>query len=671
MRETQTTFEDELSREILPDDAISESSLHYQRLTLVKQLTPIDKEGNLIRQFTFKTGLNILWAEPEKADENANLYNDSYAGHSTGKTLFCRILRHLLSESNFGTAALHKQVEATFTTLWVVAEIRLNEQSWIVGRSLINSNEHFAIQDDALTTEAILENPPEFRGYKSFTRELESLCPTELHKLYPDEAWRNLIPWIARDQEERFSSIISWRSSLSEADNPRTTKETRNLILRAMLHLLEEDEASTRESINSSSTSLQTLEANTSLKSTLLKNAKNRVDKDLTKVPNLNLERIDPEEDKKHVVKQREIREESIEHFESIPDHAKVLEAREQLQVATNNKAAVDVNITTLNTELPKLKEQADQKLISLSRFKAKGLEDPSRIDKNWCPKSYQTACDRECVTDHSEDNITALTLAELEKEAQDLQTEYNNKASELAKLETRQEKIEAEIKTKKQALQAALRKYPSPAITIQKQIGFLETLESNLDEEIQAASALKIHHSTIDRTKDDLGKQRQKLSDLKEVAATRLSSFSEIFGDVTRAVVGSTISGSVSLTDSGLKPKIKKKSELGGAAMETVKTIAFDLASIIHSIEGKGSHPRFLIHDGPRESDMAQVMYEHFFRYVQKIEQAFPSDQAPFQYILTTTTPPPLGMREGSKWLLGEKLSGKSKEGRLLKEDF
>jgi hypothetical protein len=52
-------------------------------------------------------------------------------------------------------------------------------------------------------------------------------------------------------------------------------------------------------------------------------------------------------------------------------------------------------------------------------------------------------------------------------------------------------------------------------------------------------------------------------------------------------------------------------------------------------------------------------------------MEAAYEPDQANFQYILTTTTNPPADMREGSKWLLGEKLSGKTKAGRLLMEDF
>ncbi len=115
----------------------------------------------------------------------------------------------------------------------------------------------------------------------------------------------------------------------------------------------------------------------------------------------------------------------------------------------------------------------------------------------------------------------------------------------------------------------------------------------------------------------------------------------------------------------------VKRTRELGGAAVESVKTIAFDLAAVLHGIEGNCDHPRSLIHDGPREADMARVIYERFFLYARRLEDYQPPEEASFQYILTTTTHPPADMQEGSKWLLGEKLSGKTKGGRLLKEDF
>jgi len=78
------------------------------------------------------------------------------------------------------------------------------------------------------------------------------------------------------------------------------------------------------------------------------------------------------------------------------------------------------------------------------------------------------------------------------------------------------------------------------------------------------------------------------------------------------------------------------------------------------------------LIHDGPREGDMARVIYERFFLYAAELEAAFPSrDEANFQYLITTTTPPPKSMRQGSRWLLEPVLDSRKKDKRLLQEDF
>jgi hypothetical protein len=59
---------------------------------------------------------------------------------------------------------------------------------------------------------------------------------------------------------------------------------------------------------------------------------------------------------------------------------------------------------------------------------------------------------------------------------------------------------------------------------------------------------------------------------------------------------------------------------------MDTIKTLVFDLAAVVSSIEGRGDHPRFLIHDGPREGNMARVIYGRFFLYAVELEATFPS---------------------------------------------
>lgn len=41
------------------------------------------------------------------------------------------------------------------------------------------------------------------------------------------------------------------------------------------------------------------------------------------------------------------------------------------------------------------------------------------------------------------------------------------------------------------------------------------------------------------------------------------------------------------------------------------------------------------------------------------------------FQYLITTTTPPPKDMLQGSRWMLDPVLDSRNKDKRLLKEDF
>ena len=68
----------------------------------------------------------------------------------------------------------------------------------------------------------------------------------------------------------------------------------------------------------------------------------------------------------------------------------------------------------------------------------------------------------------------------------------------------------------------------------------------------------------------------------------------------------------------------------------------------------------------------MARVIYERFFVYVVELEKVFPSaDDANFQYLITTTTPPPKSMRQGSRWLLAPVLDSRKKDKRLFQEDF
>ena len=85
----------------------------------------------------------------------------------------------------------------------------------------------------------------------------------------------------------------------------------------------------------------------------------------------------------------------------------------------------------------------------------------------------------------------------------------------------------------------------------------------------------------------------------------------------------------------------IEHHGERESAALETVKLLAFDLAAMTESVQGRGRFPRFLVHDGPREADLSADIYERVFLFAQRLEECF-EGEPDFQYIVTTKTRPP-----------------------------
>jgi hypothetical protein len=112
----------------------------------------------------------------------------------------------------------------------------------------------------------------------------------------------------------------------------------------------------------------------------------------------------------------------------------------------------------------------------------------------------------------------------------------------------------------------------------------------------------------------------------------------------------------------------VEAHGERDSAAIQTVKLLAFDLAALVTGIEGRGSFPRFLIHDGPREADISENVYDRLFIFAQELERCFEGELS-FQYIVTTTTPPPA--RCAREPILRLKLSGVPATERLLKCDL
>ena len=79
------------------------------------------------------------------------------------------------------------------------------------------------------------------------------------------------------------------------------------------------------------------------------------------------------------------------------------------------------------------------------------------------------------------------------------------------------------------------------------------------------------------------------------------------------------------------------------GEAVQTFACIMADIAAMLWSVEGKGHHPRFLIHDSPREADLSGTAYASFLSWMYRLSESLGGrENAPFQYFVATTTSPP-----------------------------
>lgn len=70
------------------------------------------------------------------------------------------------------------------------------------------------------------------------------------------------------------------------------------------------------------------------------------------------------------------------------------------------------------------------------------------------------------------------------------------------------------------------------------------------------------------------------------------------------------------------------------------------DITAMMCSCQGIGHHPGFLLHDSPREADLDRHIYNRYLYTMWTLtEESGGISEAPFQYIVTTTTSPPKGL--------------------------
>jgi hypothetical protein len=162
----------------------------------------------------------------------------------------------------------------------------------------------------------------------------------------------------------------------------------------------------------------------------------------------------------------------------------------------------------------------------------------------------------------------------------------------------------------------------------------------------------------------EELGKQG---AGLREAHAGVISRLEEHFTFAIQALLGAGAEGRLKLGADALKATVELGGDRSTAAIDSVKVIAFDLATLLLSIEGRTRLPAFLVHDSPREADLGLSVYHRLFEFAVRLETT--GNEPAFQYIVTTTTAPPAAYGEPPYQVL--KLMGSPPNERLLMRDL
>ena len=644
--------------ELEPEAGRSEPRLWVRRFVIWSE------PGVILREIHLRPGLNIIWA-PDPADWVVVSGGDITVGHGSGKTLFCRLLRYCLGEDRFAPAEQRARIAGAFPEGRVGAEVMLDGVCWSVVRPIGAGRQHLAFRDAELSQVALRDD-----GASGLTPFLDAvaaaLLPGEVTTLVPGgdaaNAWLVALAWLSRDQECRFDKLLEWRSPDSDSGSPARTLavQQRQDALRTLIGAVVPEEFELR-------TELDKLEAghrNLGQEVARLEWATNRLRADLVQELGLDPEDLLPG---RMAVEPLDVAAKaSLARLARIDPkaHAGDLDVlRSEFDGARQRVEAMQSRQSALQERIPEI-----EKLLSRIHGEMPGASARANsLASPICP-----VCEVPIDRALAEGCKLSRKLPNLEEAGRRLETLKAEHADESRRLaESRQELVRT-----RRDLESARRHADAAHGRLREAERVRDTRSDTwfrarraVDDVARLDQLLAEHERAQSRAgsmEQEIQSKRDRIAAFRDAQADVFGSLSRFFNAIIRAVMDFDAVGNISFDGSGLKASVELGGERSTAAIDSLKVIAFDLAVLCMSIEGRTHLPAFLVHDSPREADLGLSVYHRLFDLARRLEE---TDARPlFQYIVTTTTSPPDDLC--TKPWLAVTLGGAA-EARLMRRDL
>jgi len=637
------------------------------RIRILRELAT--GEDYVIRDVQLRRGLNIVWAAPHSAGADNALFRDGVAGHTAGKTTFCRLVRHVLGDGGLAPDGVKRRIRSKLPNAWIAAEVFVDDVRWAVARPLGIGHRSFCLRDH--TIDDVADATMARQDYHEFLRALaqcttDGLTSTRFPSIDKAVGWEHVLPWLVRDQECRFADFLEWRHSSSGSEAPALNVDERQFLVRTVLGLISDKEPAE-----------------------LRRNAQLLVDKK-------EAERLEPL--LQHQA-EAELRRLSSELGEELPLTSTALFGSAARAELARRRAALEKRRVSLEEEdrrealrialedarkhegaleesLKGVRERLEGVKAVTADLAGEGLEEALASlppPRDFCNVLLSEAREKACPL--AIGRPIDLGAKRSEHAAAD---ELAANRALVAGLERTVERVEGQIQAAEHATNSARRAYlgantayAEAQSKLQDARSKLKQLDSLVDAAEGAAEAATAKADTVKQLVREVEDSYARQDKIREAQRAAIHGFSKCYDYIMRALIGNEVTARVETSGRSLSLAVEERGDRHSAAIATLKLLAFDLAAIVWSIEGEGLFPRFLVHDGPREADMAHDVYERLFFFAHELEKCFGEKEPGFQYIITTTTAPPDKFIEHDAPWLRLRLSGLPANERFLRQDL
>jgi len=553
-------------------------------------------------------------------------------------------MRYVLGDDAPAIATLREKAAGGFPKGGVAAKVHLEDATWLVFRPYGAYSHSLAAQCDEL--ELFLQGgvPTDFSEYLNALEQFSigRLATQSLPGTNQPLKWRHLLAWCIRDQRTRFDGFYHWR----DGEGLGFTRPRRDppLFVGSILGLVDADLDQSLREIESKQIQLDQGKARIPELERAPAFALAHADRQLRmrlgagEDEPLHETTVEPSVESR-VLSALAASKQEEDRWEREVEQAEEQLAQEQIRLANLNNvlrlAEVEAGIAKSLVDT----NRADFERLTTLREQLNGLDggrcDHGDVEFSAC-HHIQDRKNAVSMTWHRDGKEVQASAAELARQLVCRESELQSASTAVSGQSQRVFAKKAELRR----LNVRIATSESSRALLKKSWDELQLLHSQRAQGVDSADLVQARkrHQELESQLNGL---RASVVGRRSQQSSRADAIKSLTTCVSARLLGAAGHARF-LQDHELRPFEVSR---GGEAYQVLEVLLGDIVCLLDSATSEASsHPGFLVHDCPREADMSERLYREFFLVASEAAAQLgrDGDAIPFQFIVTTTSPPP-----------------------------